>query len=154
MKKWLCLILLVFVTLTMTSCSHIEDTNGEDNYAVETIRSYEVLDFSHTCIVTGSLHTRTEKSKYIKATYSASKMSGIYTLEKFKWNTTNVGFNIKFDVLSGNAMLVMVYYGEVIKEIQANSKAIFGLNSGAKYWSIYLVGESARVNIEYIIQGV
>ena len=43
MKKIFCLLLLTLVTVTMTSCSHIEDTNGEDNYSVVSFTDEDIL---------------------------------------------------------------------------------------------------------------
>ena len=80
-------------------------------------------------------------------------MSGVLQLENFRWSSEKVGFSIKIDVESGNAMVAVSSYGVIVKKVEANKMAGFVVETKQKYCSFYLVGESAKVSLEYTIQG-
>ena len=48
-------------------------------------------------------------------------------------------------------MLAIVSNGEIVKKIEANTNSSFKLNNNKKYYTTYLVGESANVQLNYKI---
>ena len=43
MKKLFTILFILFLSLTLTSCSHIEDTNGPDDYSLVEISNDEIV---------------------------------------------------------------------------------------------------------------
>ena len=154
MKKIFCVLLLFFMSLTLTSCGHIEDVNGPDDYSVKTIYDPDILSPFRSCVSFGSSKTRTEKNGVITGSFKSEKMSGVLRLENFKWSNEKTGFNINFKVESGNAMVAVSSYGVIVEKIEANKTAAFSVEANQKFCCLYLVGESAKVALEYTIEAL
>lgn len=151
MKKIFCLLLLTLVTVTMTSCSHIEDTNGEDNYSVVSFTDEDILSKGHYYISVGSITSRRKTGDLIEGRFNVSKLSGILEIDNFKYSSQYFKFNYDFVCKTGNAMLAIVSNNQIVKKIEANSGSTLKLDNNKKYYSIYLVGESANVLLNYQI---
>ena len=151
MKKILCFILLVFMSITMTSCTHLEDSNGENDYSVVSITDEDILSFGHSYISVGSFTLRKKTGDLIEGTFKVQKLSGILQIDEFKYNSQYFTFSYDFTCTKGNAMLAIVSNGEIVKKIEANTNSSFKLNNNKKYYTTYLVGESANVQLNYKI---
>lgn len=99
-KLWLVLFILPMF-LTLTSCAaQIEDTNGNDDYTLNTLTNE---DFFKNSSITkfGSVTSKINN----QATLKVKKMSGIETLEKINLSSGNLTINTNLKITSGNIKL-------------------------------------------------
>jgi hypothetical protein len=148
MKKLL-LTLLLIMMITLTSCTHIEDTNGPDNYTVETFTDQDILDGSNSIITVGSFHSHTHINDNLKGSYKVSKLSGILEVYEYDSKASTLNFNISFKCEEGNAMVVIVSNDNIIKKIEANQDIKFEVSNNYKNYTILIVGESAKISLKY-----
>lgn len=150
MKKFLCLLLL-FMVFGLTSCSHIEDTNGPDDYSLETFSDEDIIYGSSTSTTFMVLETYSVLNGKSTGSYSVGKLSGVITVLEDDWSNRKLKFDIKFTCESGNAVVAVVSNNQIVRKIEANQDVIFEVvNSGYEY-EIVLVGESAKVELKYEI---
>lgn len=148
MKKILFTLLLIMI-ITLTSCTHIEDTNGPDNYTVETFTDQDILDGSNSIITVGSFHSHTHINDNLKGSYKVSKLSGILEVYEYDSDASTLNFNISFKCEEGNAMVVIVSNNNIIKKIEANQDINFEVSNNYKHYTILIVGESAKISLKY-----
>ena len=141
MRKKLALFLIPFL-LTGCTVSHIEDTNGIDNYDLQTL-SQEDFNSSSSSYIALGFSTFSNSSK---ATYKAKKLSGIKKVDNFK-GVQSVRVNAV--VTSGNFLMAFVSDDECIY-IKANENKTLYLSSDERY-DVKIAGESAafEVNLEF-----
>ena len=144
-KLWLVLFILPMF-LTLTSCAaQIEDTNGHDDYTLNTLTNE---DFFKNSSITkfGSVTSKINN----QATLKVKKMSGIETLEKINLSSGNLTINTNLKITSGNIKLVLIYNEEIIKEFKINGEDSYtGIINGIYYLKI--ATESANFNLQYSI---
>ena len=150
MKKILCL-LLVLLSIMLSSCSQIEDTNGPDDYSIVTFTDEDILNGRINTITMGVFESSSFINGELKGTYKVSKLSGLVEIEKITSNKSSVNFDIDFSCESGNAMLVIVSNGMIVKKIEANEKVNFDIVNSNDTYKLLLVGESAKVSLKYKI---
>ena len=148
MKK-IALVLFLSLTITLTSCSHIEDANGSNNYSIVTFTDDDIINGNHSSIEVGTMKSSSSTSNGIKGKYSSAKLSGIIEVEKYKSTKENLSFEIEIKCESGNAMLVIVSDDEIVKKIEANQNITFTIDNNKKYYKLMLIGESAKVSVKY-----
>lgn len=151
MKKILCL-LLVLLSVILSSCSQIEDTNGPDDYSIVTFTDEDILKGGINTITVGSFRSSSFIGDELKGTYKVSKLSGTVEIEKIRSDRSNINFDIDFSCESGNAMLVIVSNGIIVKKIEANEKVNFDIVNGNDAYKLIIVGESAKVSLKYKIK--
>ena len=150
MKKIFVIMLLVF-TLALTSCSHIEDINGPDDYSLATFKEYELLDIRF-CIQGSSFSSGYNVLGEAKGTYKVSKISGKTEIEEYSSNRDVISFNIEVICEEGNALVIIVSNDEIIKKIEPNQSLTFEVTNNKSTYRMYLIGESAKVTVKYNIE--
>lgn len=150
MKKILCL-LLVLLSIMLSSCSQIEDTNGPDDYSIVTFTDEDILNGRINTITIGVFESSSFINGEMNGTYKVSKLSGLVEIEKITSNKSSVNFDIDFSCESGNAMLVIESNGMIVKKIEANEKVNFDIVNSNDTYKLLLVGESAKVSLKYKI---
>ena len=153
MKRILCLLLIVML-FSLTSCSHIEDTNGPDDYSLTTLSEENILNRKGSTTTVGTVRTKSLIGGNLKGSYKVSKVSGVSTIIKFECKGTTVKFEIDFTVTSGNAILAVVSDGTIVRKIEANQVVEFEVNNSKDTYQLVIVGESAKANIKYNINYV
>ena len=151
MKKILC-VLLVLLSIMLSSFSQIEDTNGPDDYSIVTFTDEDILNGRINTITMGVFESSSFINGELKGTYKVSKLSGLVEIEKITSNKSSVNFDIDFSCESGNAMLVIVSNGMIVKKIEANEKVNFDIVNSNDTYKLLLVGESAKVSLKYKIK--
>mgnify|MGYP003478078095 FL=1 len=149
MKKISKFILLIILLLTLTSCgNHIEDKNGPDDFTLETITEEDILNGYSVVSVKQSLVRKNNEYKY-----SVKKLSGVEEIFKGSFKDEDVAITLDTSVESGNAQIVLVYKGMILKRFLLNSEnqvfSMTGLNGEIK---ILVAGESAKVNVNFIVE--
>ena len=134
----------LLILCTLTSCSlHIKDTNGKDNYSLNTITDENILSPSGVMKV-AAVQTSVNGSEV----YKAKKYSGV---EKIA--TYNNGFTLYINnvVKSGNFRICLVCEDVIVKDFAINSSDSFAALD-TKTYDLYIAGESARFEMSYFTE--
>lgn len=132
---------------------HIEDTNGADNYALQSITERDVVEQKM-----GSRGTVAESEAYLEigsltisdgVRYSSNKFTGVYllyTTTLFKGSDIYVSL-AEFEIREGNFAFYIVFDGEVVGQVEPcdGASSEFRLDNVNKTGSLEYViaGESA-----------
>ena len=152
MKKILCLLVL-FMLITLTGCSHIEDTNGADDYSIVTFSDSDIIDGRSDTISSGTIKTSSNTNDKLKGSYKVSKLSGIVEIVTFENDKNTISFEFEFTCESGNALIAVVSDGEIVKKVEANQTLNFDVENNKEEYKILLIGESAKVSVKYQVKG-
>jgi hypothetical protein len=149
MKKISRFILLLILLLTLTGCvEHIEDTNGADNFSLETITDQDILNGFPTISVRQSKVRKNNEYKY-----SVKKITGVEEVFKGSFKNENVAITINTSVEEGNARIVLVYKNQIIKQFMLNAdNQVFSMINVDGEIKIIVAGESAKINIDFIVE--
>ncbi len=147
MQKKLLITVLILCFVFITGCNLIttyEDTNGENNYSLESINETMILK-SNSYVEVGSFTTKNNKN--IK--YSVNKFDGVKTVETFLTNRYTLVMD--FIVESGNADLVLCTKTEIIHHFSVNEQnQKYYVDSDAKIY-LKIAGESCKFCLNYCI---
>lgn len=142
-----CAIVAVFIF--KSSPEHIEDTNGADNFALQTITDEDIVSLKmgargiseHTDSITNT------------TTYKSSKFTGVY--EVFREGLITNRFEITVNhahVSSGNFKMVLVVNDEIVHEFKLNElMQTFEVKDIKGDVSLIIAGESADFMFDYMI---
>lgn len=148
MKKVLNVLFLVVLMLMLSGCvKHVEDTNGPDNYEIQTFTDEEITSKRKSYITVGSVQNVVNN----KNTFKALKFTGIYELKKVDASNQSLTFFIVSECTSGNFRIVIVHDNAIIHDVKINDTESIILNNCNGKYSLVIVGESAKMNIEYSI---
>ena len=148
MKRLLSIIFIIFLSLTLTSCSHIEDTNGPDDYSLVEISNDEIVSGKSYSTSVGKLTTQTGRTIKLKI----SKFSGVENVQSFKTTNSDITFTVSIEVTQGNFKAVLVQNNKIIHEFNNNqNNQIVTVSKGTGSVAVYIAGESAKfiLTIEY-----
>lgn len=148
MKKLFTIVFILFLSLTLTSCSHIEDTNGPDDYSLVEISNDEIVSGKSYSTSVGKLTTQTGRTIKLKI----SKFSGVENVQSFKTTNSDITFTVSIEVTQGNFKAVLVQNNKIIHEFNNNqNNQIVKVSKGTGSVAVYIAGESAKFNltIEY-----
>lgn len=153
MKKLFSMLLALLMVLTLFACgSEYEDTNGDDNFELETITDDDIIHLrtgssgmSYKEVSVGSVSSRE---------YSSKNFNGVD--EVFQTNyigdsdvTVSIGY---LRVTAGNFRMVVINNDEIIFDVPLDSTAetyIFEDMNGS--FSIHVAGESAAVEFDFSV---
>lgn len=142
MKK----ILLVVLLFVLSGCSfgQIEDTNGDEDFSIQTISEDEIIKGTNSVSV-GRITT----SKNNNYSMKVEKFSGVETI--CTWEKYSSLFNLTTDITinSGNFMLVLTTDKDVIKVFKNNEIDEFLVNTLSGDIHLKIVGESANFQLKY-----
>ena len=147
--KYLFLIFLVFI---LTSCGHIEDQNGVDDYSVVTISDETIISRRMNTSNMGSFYTTKDFNNKLSGTYRVNKLSGIVEFRNFNVGSRYLSFEFDFTCTSGNALVAIVSNNKIVKKVEANSKVEFEVTNNGHEYYILLVGERAKAKVSYTIK--
>ena len=145
-KKILLSILSIPLILSLTSCSHVEDTNGPDDFSIVTYSDAQIVK-SNSYLFNNSLET----TKNSVTNLSVKKFSGIYQLEKIAANNQDIHYSISSKVTSGNFRIVIVHSEIIVKEVEINTTSEFVINNANGKYLLKIVGESASFSFTYSV---
>ncbi len=158
-----CCSLLVLVAVCFNAINKrvIEDTNGPDDYSLNTLTVNDVKiseKDSFSSFMSSSSYSG-DKTKiknknliaadYDKAIESAQSFSGILTINATLTDQDTVTFSVNSSVESGNFAIFIFIDGNYHSEIEINSKQTITLqNISGKTVCIKIAGEDANMRIE------
>ena len=131
------------------SPEHIEDTNGEDNYKLQKITDYNIINRD-----IGATGYKTEKGVISNTTtYSSDKFTGV--AEIYGSNIWGNRFEITVNharVDSGNFKMVLLEDDRIVHEFELNELTqTYVLENPNGYISLRIAGESADFQFDYSI---
>lgn len=140
------------VLLLTNKVEHVEDTNGPDNYALQTITEQDVIDMkmgSRGGVSTSGTGVEFEGvsiNKGIK--YSSKKFTGVYQLYSayyFKGSDITLDM-VNFEVKEGNFKFYVVFEDRILDTIEPDALVTYRYDNLEKSGTVRFViaGESAN----------
>ena len=127
---------------------HIEDTNGADNYSLQTLTENDILADSITAL---GVETRDDLLSDV-VTYSSDKFSGVYLLHSDTYyGTVTITVN-HTEVTSGNFRLVAVVNGEIVHDFALNELTqSYTVENMSGKLELIMAGESAAFELDFSV---
>lgn len=145
MKKMLAFaIIAALALLVLSGCaSHIEDTNGSDDFSLQTITDQNIISGMSSISVSS-----TKSSNSSRTTLKVGKFSGVKTLEKLQ--SGSYEFTVTFNAEAGNCRLVICDDENILSDIDIGAKdQTITVKSNDSKLYLKIAGESAKFDIEY-----
>lgn len=150
MNKKILSSLLISCLLTLTSCSHIEDSNGIDNFSLQTITNQQIIE-SNNHLLQFSKSWSSDVNGTRSSKLSASKFSGVKELHSIYLNNESITYAITSEVYSGNFLICIVNKDKILETISANETKEITLREITGKCTLKIAGESANFKMEYKI---
>lgn len=119
-----------------------EDTNGDDNYELQTITEEMIIDGSKYSSVNSFETTVNNKTKV-----TIKKFNGVKTLKTF--NKGSYTINLNFEVTKGNAKLVLCDNDKIIYEFIINADNQTYIIDAESRVYLKIAGESCAFELTY-----
>lgn len=139
-------IIAAVVMLLSNPVEHIEDTNGADNYELQTITDEDIVNMEMGAkgysVTTHNITKTTE--------ISSGKFTGVHRVVYSNLlGASDFVLNIRnFKVKRGNFKMVVVHDGEIVDELTAESAESYVLEDVNGTVSLVIAGESADFSFE------
>ena len=134
-------IIAAVIMLLNNPVEHIEDTNGADNYELQTITDDDIINKEMGCkgysVTTHNLTNMTE--------FSSKKFTGVYEVvySNLLGESDFVLDIYDFKVEGGNFKMVVVHDGKIVDELTAENAGNYVLEDVSGTVSLVIAGESA-----------
>lgn len=139
----------------------IEDSNGIDDYSLQTITMDDVLSETSSSSFMLSTNTHSGKtsgvsgrhsgSDYDEVSVSAKKFSGVHILQTTKSNSDKMSLTLKSTIVSGNFSAVILVDGMYYDNFEVNKNDEIELNNVKnKLITVKIAGESAECDVSVI----
>lgn len=145
----LVLIVVSAVWFMQTDLEHIEDTNGADNYNLQTITDSNIINRD-----IGAMGLKISNSTITNTTsYSSEKFTGVEEIYGENIVANRMEFNINHaSVTEGNFKIVLLVDDEIVHEFKLNElMQTYVLENPSGYVSLRIAGESANFMFDYYI---
>lgn len=145
----LVLIVVSAVWFMQTDLEHIEDTNGADNYNLQTITDSNIINRD-----IGAMGLKISNSTVTNTTsYSSEKFTGVEEIYGENIVANRMEFNINHaSVTEGNFKIVLLVDDEIVHEFKLNElMQTYVLENPSGYVSLRIAGESANFMFDYYI---
>ncbi len=153
MKKRLVLLLVLLLCFLLAGCKEYEDTNGEDDFTLQTITDENII---HLDTGASNLTYKELNLGLLKSTeYSSKNFNGVEQiyLTSF-WGKSDIEVYIgHMNVKKGNFKLVVINNDEIIKEIPVDAFGeTYYFEDLEGDFSVHVAGESAAFSFHIEIQ--
>lgn len=143
------LIIVFAVWMLGSDLEHIEDTNGAENFELQTITDDNIIKMD-----TGALNLKESADSITNTTtYSSDKFTGV--AEIYGNNIWGNRFDITINharVDSGNFKIVLLEDEKIVHEFKLNELTqSFTLENPSGYISLRIAGESADFQFDYTL---
>ena len=143
------LIVVAAVWFMQSDLEHIEDTNGADNYNLQTITDSNIINRD-----IGAMGLKISNSTVTNTTsYSSEKFTGVEEIYGENIVANRMEFNINHaSVTEGNFKIVLLVDDEIVHEFKLNElMQTYVLENPSGYVSLRIAGESANFMFDYYI---
>ena len=146
MKKLLSVLLVACMCLALTGCgTEYEDTNGEENYTLQTITDEDIIKLSTGA--SGLSYEEQNLGGLHSSEYSSKNFNGVEQiyLTNFIGKSDVEVYIGHMNVESGNFKLVVINNDEIIQEIPLDSfnESFYFLDLEGNF-SVHVAGECAK----------
>lgn len=147
MKKILLIVVLVLM-LGLTSCSlsHIEDTNGENNYELNTLKNEEIFTYN-SYIEVGSV----DEEKSNSFNYKCKKLTGNKLIKTLSPKGRTLNISVICAIFSGNAYVALIRDDKIYQEIDPHRVQNFIID-GESDVELRILAESCNFSIAVNIE--
>lgn len=143
------LVVVCCVWMFSNSLEHIEDTNGADNYSLQTITDDNIIKMD-----LGAMNLKESTDSISNTTtYSSNKFTGVSEIygENIKGNRFEITIN-HARVDSGNFKIILLEDDKIVHEFKLNELTqTYVLENPSGYISLRIAGESADFMFDYYI---
>ncbi len=148
MKRVIFILTVILCMSLLCSCvSHIEDTNGEDDYSLCSLTDEDIID-GVSSLMQGSMSNKRND----RGSMSVQKFSGVQTIDSINVRGAEETLTCTVNVESGNLRVVIVKDGKIFADLAVDGiKDSVTLTESGKY-ELKIAGESACFEIEYKIK--
>ncbi len=143
------LIVVVVIWFMQDGLKHIEDTNGADNYNLQTITDANIINRD-----IGAMGLKKSNSIVTNTiSYSSEKFTGVEEIYGENIVANRMEFNINHaHVAEGNFKIVLLVDDEIVHEFKLNElMQTYVLENPSGYVSLRIAGESANFMFDYYI---
>ena len=149
MKKRILVVATALLTLALlfSGCKTYKDTNGEDNYELQTLTEQDILQ-GGSVVKTGSSSSSVNNTYTVKV----KTMNGVDTLETFSGE--KVVLMLSVTINKGNARLVVCTKDEILHEFELNKGGqlfSFEVDTDSKAY-LRIAGEDCGYSLSYQLQ--
>lgn len=137
------MLLCVLVAMSLVACDfgHIKDTNGDEDFTLETITDEDILKgetkyvaFGSKNLTVGDVHSVTVK-----------KFSGVWQVAQLELQGYGRAVaSMDMSVVKGNCRVVLICNDKIVHDFNINGQDTYTVNTAGKYY-IKLAGESAEI---------
>ena len=154
MKKRALPLVALFLALLLlfggcAAFSHYEDTNGDQDYTLQTLTDENIMKGTGGSLSSVSLRTSSITPSKSKVTLKVGKFSGVSTLESFRGGSSYRTVTVSLTVSAGNFKAVLCTDSEILYVFPINQTG--SSYSFKKEQTVYLriAGESAKYELTY-----
>lgn len=151
--KWLIIVLLLVVAVVLIELGgnmggvYYEDTNGDDNFALQTITDEDILKGKIEADgLSGNVNSSTGEENYL-----SNSFSGVCTLFSQESNGEDVEFTVEYiTVEKGNFKMAVVVNEKIIHEFNlGESNQSYTVENARGQVSLIVAGESAKCDFKF-----
>jgi len=134
---------VVGLWLILDGTDHIEDTNGPDNFALQTITDQQIIDMSIGSIGGPNISRSALTGDTVE--FSAEKFTGVNEIlyDNFIGESDFWLDLTAYEIYGGNFQLVVVHNDEIVAVLEPGLFVEYRLEDITGYVSLRIVGESA-----------
>ncbi len=143
------LIVVAVIWFMQDGLKHIEDTNGADNYNLQTITDANIINRD-----IGAMGLNTSTDSITNTTsYSSKKFTGVEEIYGENITTNRMEFNINHaQVTEGNFKIALLVNDKIVHEFKLNElMQTHVIENVSGYVSLRIAGESANFMFDYYI---
>ena len=150
MKRLFCAFFALLLLLSLAGCmmKSYEDTNGEDNFSLQSLTDQDIIHGTNTSTVMTSsvtVHTRT--------TCKAKTITGVKELFMQKMQNETLDIVVSCQITQGNARLVLLVDDKIVHDFALHEEnQHFTLENVTGKVRLKLAGERAGYVVTYILQ--
>ncbi len=143
------LIVVAAVWFLADGTKHIEDTNGPDNYNLQTITDSNIIKKDVGALGVSESWDAIGNT----TTYSSKKFTGVYTIYETNIKGNRMDFSVNHArVDSGNFRLVLVHNDKIVHDFKLNElMQSYTLENPSGYVALVIAGESADFYFDYTL---
>lgn len=143
------MVVVAIIWFMQDGLEHIEDTNGADNYNLQTITDSNIINRD-----VGAMGLKTSNGIVTNTTsYSSEKFTGVEEIYGENIVANRMEFNINHaQVTEGNFKIVLLVDDEIVHEFKLNElMQTYVIEDVSGYVSLRIAGESANFMFDYYI---
>lgn len=151
--KWLIIVFLLVVAVVLIELGgnmggvYYEDTNGDDNFALQTISDEDILKGKTEADgLSGNVNSSTGEESYL-----SNSFSGVAMLFSQEGNGEDVEFTIEYlTVEKGNFKMAVVVNEKIVHEFNLNERnQSYTVENSQGDVSLVVAGESAKCDFKF-----